>query len=193
MSRYNPAYRRPMATIVCACGATRLIRRSRLQKINQCARCALSSGMKKSAEKRGSSPETKASNNAWSEYRCNARSRGLVFEITKEQFLSFRASACHYCGIEGPSGIDRLDSDAGYSLGNVVSCCSTCNYAKRGMQVHEFIGWVARVHEHQSFLQRDRSVLLFVAEQSHGPGSYQARHDQRQVDCGFVAERGERV
>lgn len=40
------------------------------------------------------------------------------------------------------NGIDRIDSNKTYVINNVVSCCSTCNYAKRNLNVNEFIEWI---------------------------------------------------
>ena len=70
---------------------------------------------------------------------------------------------CYYCGaspstlirpgvysssIYTYNGIDRLDNEKGYELGNVVSCCGRCNRAKGTMHVDEFRKWIAAVHGH---------------------------------------------
>jgi len=38
-----------------------------------------------------------------------------------------------------------VDSSLGYVLGNVVPCCSTCNFAKRDMAYQEFLAWLDRL------------------------------------------------
>lgn len=47
--------------------------------------------------------------------------------------MRFLDQPCYYCGHplnETGIGLDRLDSDRGYVLDNVVPCCGTCNMAK---------------------------------------------------------------
>ena len=39
------------------------------------------------------------------------------------------------------SGIDRVDSNIGYEINNVVSCCNICNRAKSNMKLDEFNEW----------------------------------------------------
>jgi hypothetical protein len=65
----------------------------------------------------------------WNGYIQNAKSRELKFELTKEQFHSLAATSCHYCGTcqENGNGIDRVDNTKGYTMDNVVPCCSLCN------------------------------------------------------------------
>ena len=46
-------------------------------------------------------------------------------------------------------GIDRKDNTLGYTLENSVPCCPTCNFAKRGLSVIEFIEWARRVYINQ--------------------------------------------
>lgn len=90
-------------------------------------------------------------------YRARALRKGLVFELSKEQFRKLTQLACHYCGVS-PSGehkmqksvfvgngVDRMDNQQGYVVGNVVPCCGTCNHAKHTMSYEQFIGWVERL------------------------------------------------
>lgn len=95
-------------------------------------------------------------------YRYNATRRGLSWELTEVQFRDLVAQTCHYCGA-GPSqkcehprgngayiytGIDRIDNDLGYTKVNCVTCCRTCNLAKRAMSRDEFKEWVQRAYHH---------------------------------------------
>jgi hypothetical protein len=63
-----------------------------------------------------------------------AQNRGVAVEIKKVEYESLiSGKMCYYC--EGPlnprgSGLDRLDSQLGYEIGNVVPCCSYCNNLK---------------------------------------------------------------
>jgi len=36
----------------------------------------------------------------------------------------------------------------GYTIDNVVPCCTACNRAKWARTVEEFLGWIVQVYEH---------------------------------------------
>jgi 5-methylcytosine-specific restriction endonuclease McrA len=53
--------------------------------------------------------------------------------LTEDEHSALVASTCLYC--EGPLpeagiGLDRIDNEEGYHVGNVVPCCFPCNRAK---------------------------------------------------------------
>lgn len=87
-------------------------------------------------------------------YRYSASGRDLPWKLTDEQFRALTASRCHYCGSTPAykklrprkgrwgahfNGIDRLDSDGGYTELNCVACCSTCNRMKGTLAAPVFI------------------------------------------------------
>lgn len=45
------------------------------------------------------------------------------------------------------NGLDRIDSSGDHSSENIVSCCQTCNYAKRTMSQDQFFGWVIKIYK----------------------------------------------
>ncbi len=72
--------------------------------------------------------------------------------IAYKEFMSICLTPCHYCGKQpekrptqkgrttiNASGIDRVDNDKGYVLGNVVPCCTWCNRAKNSQTEKYFI------------------------------------------------------
>jgi 5-methylcytosine-specific restriction endonuclease McrA len=102
-------------------------------------------------------------------YKGSARSRGLAWELTDEEFDRLTALECSYCG-QPPSraykaktkasceggefiygGIDRVDNTLGYVTSNVVPCCRTCNIAKNNMSYDEFMAWIVRLMDHHWF------------------------------------------
>lgn len=98
------------------------------------------------------------------QYKANAKSRGVVFDLELETIVALFASDCFYCG-RPPSmtisrtnhwgeftytGIDRVDNELGYSDGNVVPCCMECNYKKGAQPQDEFLRWVQMVASHQN-------------------------------------------
>jgi hypothetical protein len=70
--------------------------------------------------------------------------------ITYEEFLEFtKVNDCHYCGENIPWSeyqtkvrstavyLDRKDSALAYEVGNLVVCCTRCNYAKNRLFTYE--------------------------------------------------------
>jgi hypothetical protein len=82
----------------------------------------------------------------------------LVFDIPKDKFRELTSSDCFYCG-KPPStvkrgdyygyyvynGLDRIDNTKGYTLDNVVPCCSECNFYKGSHKQDDFLAWIQRV------------------------------------------------
>jgi len=94
----------------------------------------------------------------WRRYHINAKARGLVWELTEEQFDFITASPCHYCRVQPQTisefksgrfvynGIDRKNTNLGYTLANVVPCCFLCNHAKGTTPYGQFITWLKRFY-----------------------------------------------
>lgn len=98
-------------------------------------------------------------------YKNGAKKRNFVWQLTYEQFVDISTKNCFYCNTEpkewdcmtnspslkkdspnvNPSdykikftGIDRFDSKKGYTIDNVVPCCTFCNRAKSDLQFEQF-------------------------------------------------------
>jgi hypothetical protein len=92
-------------------------------------------------------------------YRRNALLRGFGFELDVDAFQKLTKSECYYCGappsaVSGRdkhngkyvyNGIDRVDSNEGYTVKNSVPCCKQCNRAKRNLTHVAFVCWIKRV------------------------------------------------
>lgn len=93
------------------------------------------------------------------DYKKMAKRKNHEFHLTKEEFGSLIFQNCFYCGseplnihhTEGSAtkyidikynGIDRVDSNKGYTMDNVVPCCKWCNMAKNDRTVDEFYKWI---------------------------------------------------
>ena len=70
--------------------------------------------------------------------------------ISKETFEKLSASPCHYCGVPGPNGIDRIDSSKGYEPANCVPACKHCNYVKGNLSMEDFQAWTQRFVTYQN-------------------------------------------
>ena len=98
----------------------------------------------------------------WNEYRVSARRRKIEWHMSMDEFREIVSLPCAYCGLEPTntretkgyngefifSGVDRVDNSIGYFSENCVPCCTTCNVAKRVMNVNEFLQWIERVYNH---------------------------------------------
>jgi hypothetical protein len=80
------------------------------------------------------------------EYVRSAKKRNIGFDLTFEQFIQYWQKPCYYCGdIIDNIGIDRVDNAKGYEVGNIISCCQICNYAKRTQTKDDFIKMCVKV------------------------------------------------
>jgi len=77
--------------------------------------------------------------------KSGAKTRGIPFNITCEDFLEWLQSQphkCHYCGIDEPLlasqadkkkrrlTVDRMDNGKGYEIENMCLACYRCNHFK---------------------------------------------------------------
>ena len=92
--------------------------------------------------------------------------------IPFEDFMRMIKEPCHYCGALDASyitdrrdnatqffynGLDRVDSNIGYRLSNVVAACSRCNIAKGELSESDFAWHIKRIHDFQT-RKRERDV-----------------------------------
>jgi hypothetical protein len=72
-----------------------------------------------------------------------AKKRGIFWDLTLEQYLDIVVLPCDYCQnkigtpVIRSVGLDRKDSNIGYTLDNVVSCCYACNVMKNVFITYE--------------------------------------------------------
>lgn len=96
--------------------------------------------------------------------------RSRYKEMPYENFLRLSQQNCYYCGAkpnnEGKegnyykssskerreavflyNGIDRIDNSKDHSdINNLVSCCKSCNYAKRDRTIDQFKEWATNLY-----------------------------------------------
>jgi hypothetical protein len=87
---------------------------------------------------------------SFSAYTERASRKGLLFELTEEEFAEIRSAACYVCqrvNIPGfnQNGIDRVDNKLGYVTTNVRACCDKCNYMKKELEIGQFRSKVKEV------------------------------------------------
>ena len=90
---------------------------------------------------------------------CRKRPKDITVSLTIEEVRSLIFNNCFYCDSKPSnkrtigkitmkcSGLDRIDSDDGYHLHNVVPCCFKCNCAKGDGTIEELKEWVSRLYK----------------------------------------------
>lgn len=105
-------------------------------------------------------------------YSCksNAVSRGLSFELSREEWAGIVKNNCFYCGSLPEiktgreewhlsvrlSGVDRINNDMGYTTDNCVACCRSCNMAKRDMSFNDWKMWCVNMSNSQWWDDKDK-------------------------------------
>ena len=92
-------------------------------------------------------------------YKRHAKDRNISYNISENDFIKLLSKDCYYCGLIPSnirktknhtgfvySGIDRVDSNKGYTKENCVACCEQCNKAKSNITKDEFAKWIKRVY-----------------------------------------------
>ena len=133
----------------CECGGTYIARGTQLQN----------KGVRSCGCLRGPEvlPDSLAAKRmAYRRIVASAKARKIVFDLSFEYVCDMIIEDCHYCGVApilkdmtnhsiAINGIDRIDSRLGYTIDNVLPCCTICNYAKRTTPYDEFIAWIDRL------------------------------------------------
>jgi len=144
---------------LCDCGNTTVVfgHCLRSAQIKSCG-CLLS-------KLKGKTPTEASFNSLYCDYRRRAQDYNRAFELSKDEFAKLTSSDCFYCGLSPSSGrrttslgktrevyifngIDRVDNNYGYVLGNCVPCCERCNKAKLAHSQIDFIRWIKQAHDH---------------------------------------------
>lgn len=107
-----------------------------------------------------------ATNAIYLRYRYDAvKRRGLVWNISRGDFIKLTSLPCHYCGALPRekaqcfdaskrvkrylcNGVDRVNNAVGYETENVVPCCEDCNIAKLDRTAAAFEAWVLKAAAH---------------------------------------------
>ena len=123
--------------------------------LKRCYRCkkwlSLEDFWKSSSQKDGYSGECKSCSyhskeNRYNIYKKNAKRRGFVFNLTKEEFYTLTSLNCHYCGdFNNYNGIDRIESNIGYIEDNCVPCCEYCNKMKLDYSTDFWLNHIKKV------------------------------------------------
>lgn len=115
-------------------------------------------------------PGTAALRELYREYKSTSRKRGHGFDLTETEFRDLIQLPCGYCGAKPNrvrvsrrgtgkfryTGIDRIDNTVGYMKGNVIPCCTTCNFWKKASTREEFLLHALAIIKKQSINLLDK-------------------------------------
>lgn len=75
-----------------------------------------------------------------SQIKDSAKRRNHIWNLEDWYAYTLMTSPCYYCGSLSSkgNGLDRMDSNYGYTKNNVVSCCKICNTAKLDLSLVQF-------------------------------------------------------
>ena len=137
---------------ICNCGNTCIVEGVKL-KTGHTKTCGCSRNAKKDAQL----------SLIYNSYKTRASKIKIDFKLTKEKFQEIIKSNCNYCGIPPNNklkhkfatitedyfynGVDRINSDLGYTLNNVVPCCEQCNRMKLDWSREEFLNKVSQIYK----------------------------------------------
>lgn len=151
----------------CSCGETIYVRTARLNGTEasqeRCKKCQY----KINSKNRVLLNYMQIRNFLYFQYQQKAKKRNNEFNISFEDFDKMIQQNCYYCG-QAPeahkgdlirlqekepfkrNGIDRVDSNKGYTLDNIVPCCTMCNFAKLHYSIDEFSEWLKKLYKYQT-------------------------------------------
>ena len=105
----------------------------------------------------------------WCSMRNSAKKRKLEWSLEFDYFVELCSGLCHYCGAGCSNvcrhlddwarfeynGIDRVNNNLGYIIGNVVTCCEMCNKFKNAHMEEAFLNHVKKIYEFQERQQNE--------------------------------------
>ena len=119
------------------------------------------------------------------EYKSSAKKRGLVFELTDAEVEKMVQSSCNYCGIydmESVLGIDRIDSNLGYTKNNTVPCCEQCNLMKHINSYDNFIDMCEHIATINKLYNGSLNYSLFSIPKTQRYINYKNTADKRNIN-----------
>lgn len=94
-------------------------------------------------------------------YKKSAKSREIELQITFEEYYEIVKNPCYYCGDlreRGFNGLDRINSMGHYTLDNVVSCCTMCNYMKNALDITTFYHRIQHILRYNGMIDAPEAV-----------------------------------
>ncbi len=81
-----------------------------------------------------------------------SKNRNINNEISEDIYNLTISQPCTYCKnnfVDGCRGIDRINSEIGYIIGNIIPCCYTCNLMKNILDKNDFFKHLKRIYDYK--------------------------------------------
>lgn len=75
---------------------------------------------------------------------CKVRGKGHVIQLDKETFAAILATPCIWCQKTHGLGIDRIDREKTYEIGNVLPACGECNLNRGPHPIPTYLKYLGR-------------------------------------------------
>jgi hypothetical protein len=86
-------------------------------------------------------------------YERRAKEKNIKFELEEVVFYQLVIDDCYVCGKvyddNHINGLDRLNSDLGYTIDNVETCCGECNFMKKKLNTKCFFEKLIKIKNHK--------------------------------------------
>ena len=156
----------------CSCGNNRIVKVTDLLRL-KVTHCGCKNFTNKTHGNAKFTPTESSFRAKATNYKSLAKARNIEFLLTIEKTIELLKQNCFYCG-KSPSniynvrlrnraknkyasnyskefeilynGIDRVNNNEGYTLNNVVTCCTQCNTAKLNYSEKEFKEWIINIY-----------------------------------------------
>lgn len=158
--------KRSLWLCLCDCGKQCKIRASNLTcGITKSCGCLAMENMNKFIQSHVKKPPgIRCRNYVYNSYKTGSKARKLQFELSIEEFERLTSLNCYYCGVNPSNirkseygngefiynGIDRVDNNKGYVIGNCVPCCYVCNFMKRALSLEIFVSQSIKISKNWS-------------------------------------------
>ena len=133
----------------CDCGNYSEVRSTHI-RLGHTKSCGCSVIEANKRKRKYASREESSYRSVFNNYKKRAKKNGYIFELEFAYFKSLISSSCFYCNskplrshnVHGGdiiyvNGVDRVNNELGYTIGNSVSCCFDCNNIKSNYNLEE--------------------------------------------------------
>ena len=98
--------------------------------------------------------KVKTINTKIKDIRHSATRRNIFWDLENEDVEKIINSRCYYCSkLVAFNGIDRVDSNKGYTKDNCVPCCKKCNFMKCEYSVEHFLNIVCYLLSFNAYIE----------------------------------------
>lgn len=119
------------------------------------------------------------------------------FHLSSQDFLNIVESECYICGKENTqthnNGIDRVDSDYGYTMDNVEACCANCNYMKNNYYLDDFIDKCKKIYENTKDYEIEINLETEIFDHKLKHLNKKTKEELKEINENRKKERNEKL